>query len=279
MVMESLEQSVAAAVAGDPAALEAVLRAVKDDVYGLALRMLLHPADAEDATQEVLLRIVTRLSTFEGRSSFRTWAYRIAVRTVLNFRRGRTEPLELDFESFGADLLDGLGDEPPAALTAPERSRLRAEVKIACTQAMLMCLDRDQRMAYLLGVILELDHREASECLGITPAAYRKRLSRARAEVESFTREHCGMVASTAACRCGGRVARALSAGRIDPARLLFTTHPVRDVAPADAEALARALGAMCESDALMRSNPAYLAPERLLTRVRAAAAPTSGTE
>jgi RNA polymerase sigma factor (sigma-70 family) len=55
--------------------------------------MLYHPQDAEDATQEILVKILTRLSSFEGRSSFRTWLYRIAVNHLLNIRRSRVEDL------------------------------------------------------------------------------------------------------------------------------------------------------------------------------------------
>lgn len=53
--------------------------------------MLYHPQDAEDATQEILVNILTRLSCFEGRSSFRTWLYRIAVNHLLNIRRARVK--------------------------------------------------------------------------------------------------------------------------------------------------------------------------------------------
>jgi RNA polymerase sigma factor (sigma-70 family) len=53
--------------------------------------MLHHPQDAEDATQEILIKVLTRLSSFEGRSSFRTWLYRIVVNHVLNMKRGQEE--------------------------------------------------------------------------------------------------------------------------------------------------------------------------------------------
>jgi len=82
---------VARAKGGDREALEALVRRHQAWIYNIALRMLYHPQDAEDATQEILIKALTRLSSFEGRSSFRTWLYRIVVNHVLNMKRGRRE--------------------------------------------------------------------------------------------------------------------------------------------------------------------------------------------
>jgi RNA polymerase sigma factor (sigma-70 family) len=77
---------VAAAVNGDRCALEDVLRAVVDDVRRLAQRMLWHPQDAEDATQEILVKVATRLNTFRGDARVTTWVHRIAVNHLLTTR-------------------------------------------------------------------------------------------------------------------------------------------------------------------------------------------------
>lgn len=85
------ETLVARANTGDRPALEELIGRHQAWVYNIALRMLWEPADAEDATQEVLLKVITRLSTFQGRSRFRTWLYRIACNHVLGMKRGRAE--------------------------------------------------------------------------------------------------------------------------------------------------------------------------------------------
>src|SRR5712691_386510 len=95
---------VARARAGNREALEELVRRHQGWIYNIAVRMLYHPQDAEDATQEILLKAVTRLSSFEGRSSFRTWLYRIAVNHLLNTKRGRVERESLTFREYG----DGL---------------------------------------------------------------------------------------------------------------------------------------------------------------------------
>lgn len=264
----TLEEHVAAAANGDAVALDSVVRAVKDDVYGLAIRMLWYPADAEDATQEILIRVVTGLATFEGRSSFRSWVYRVSVRALLNVKRGKVEGRTMSFEDFGEDLLVGLDSSLSNSMHDAERAVLKREVRIACTQAMLLCLDREHRIAYLLGEILELEGSEAAECMEVSAATYRKRLSRARERVNSFAKANCGLVSRGAACSCEGRISLAVRTGRIDPKRLLFATHPVREVNQPEVEAVIDTIAAVCDGPTLMRSNPDYRAPEALLKSI-----------
>ena len=95
---------VALARSGNRRALEDLIRQHQEWIYNIAVRMLFHPQDAQDATQEILVKVVTRLSSFEGRSSFRTWLYRIVVNHVLNMRRGRVEDPHIDFHMYGEEL-------------------------------------------------------------------------------------------------------------------------------------------------------------------------------
>src|ERR1700688_2379600 len=91
---------------GDRQALEELVQRHQAWIYNIAVRMLYQPQDAEDATQEILIKVLTRLSSFEGRSSFRTWLYRIVVNHVLNMKRGRVEVQHesIDFAAYGAAL-------------------------------------------------------------------------------------------------------------------------------------------------------------------------------
>jgi hypothetical protein len=113
---------------------------------------------------------------------------------------------------FGEDLLDGLADEQQAA---PEDHIMLNELRIKCTMALLLCLDCDHRAAYVLGDILELEHMQAAEILDITSVNFRKRWSRARADVVGFTAVNCGLANPAAACSCRKRVPVALAQGRI----------------------------------------------------------------
>jgi RNA polymerase sigma factor (sigma-70 family) len=259
MVMAgSTPADIAAAQAGDAAALERVIREIQGKVYGLALRMLWHPQDAEDATQEILLRVVTHLSTFRGESRFSTWVYRVAANHLLNWRQSRLEAQELTFEAFGKDLEEGLCD--PEEL--PDAAVLYQEVRVGCTMGMLHCLDRQRRIAYILGEILELDNNEAAEVLAVKAPAYRKRLERARSQIVEFTRAHCGLVQPESACRCSRRLKRAIDLGRVDRDGLLFGGGP--DEARQFPKVLVRirALEEKQRTVALYRAQPAFAVPD-----------------
>ena len=197
---------------GDAKALESLVRGVQDRVHKLALRMLADPSLAQDATQEILIRIVTKLSTFRGDSSFETWTYRVATNYLLTARKIIAKDSGLSFQMFTDDLLDGLADEQNAA---PEDHVMLNELRLRCTMAMLLCLDREHRAAYVLGDVLEFEHGAAADVLDITPGTYRKRLSRARASVQDFTAKTCGMASPTAPCSCRKRLPSAMAMGCI----------------------------------------------------------------
>ena len=138
---------VARARTGDRGALEALVHRHQPWIYNIAVRMLYHPQDAEDAAQEILIKALTGLGSFEGRSSFRTWLYRIVVNHVLNTKRGRLEPEAMTFGCYG----HGLDSTPD--LDLPDQSSVGADVnvlveeaRITCTSGMLLCLDREQRL-------------------------------------------------------------------------------------------------------------------------------------
>jgi RNA polymerase sigma factor (sigma-70 family) len=181
--------------------------------------MLWNREDAEDATQEILVRTITRLAQFDFRSKLKTWVYRIGVNYILDVKKSPVERLQMTFEHFADDLAEGLSSDGPAEA---EQSLLTEEVKIGCTLGMLQCLDRPHRLAYILGEIFELPGPEAAESLGIAPALFRKRLQHARRAIESFTRAYCGLASDTAPCACHRRVPAALRTGRARPDALNF---------------------------------------------------------
>ncbi len=200
---------------GDAAALEHIVRAIQDRVYRLATRMLADPDAAQDATQEILIRVVTKLSTYRGDSKFDTWVYRVATNYLLTARKVIANDPGLTFPVFLDDLKDGLADETHAA---PEDHVLLNDLRVRCTMAMLLCLDRDHRAAYVLGEILELDHSEAADILDVSNANFRQRLSRARKKVQDFTASSCGLAGRSDVCSCPRRLGKAIETGRLGSA-------------------------------------------------------------
>lgn len=255
---------VAKAVDGDQDALAEVLRRVQDPVYRLALRMTGRPADAEDATQEILIRIMTRLASFRGEAALVTWAYRIGVNHLINLRRSPPQE-QLTVDAYRQDLLDGLS---APRYTGPDSELLAEEIRLLCTQALLQCLDRPGRAAYVLGEVLGLSGQEAAWVLGVSPPAYRKRLERARGQVREAMRGRCGLLDATAPCRCGKRVNYAIGKGRIGPDVPMMATHPTRGTAK-----VATDLSQLRNVGELLRAHPDYAAPESrteaILTLIR----------
>ena len=190
----SLEDLAQAAAAGDAKAADAIVRALADDVYRLSLRMLWHPEDAEDATQEILVKVLTHLSTFRRESSLRTWVFRVSANHLLSVKQSRLEKQQWSFDGLANDLSDGIGEPVLSGVTSADQKAIIEEIKIGCTQAMLLCLDREHRLAYMLGDVFELDGAVAADILDIEPAAYRKRLQRAREQIQTFMRSNCGLV-------------------------------------------------------------------------------------
>ena len=247
---------IAAALDGDREALGRVVGAIQPMVYRLALRFFGHPQDAEDAGQEALIQIVTRLDRFKGRSAFSTWVYRVATNKFLSMARTRNERHALSFEEFDRDLATvSMTSKLPTIEDVDERL-LMEEAKIGCTLAMLRCLDRGHRMAYVLGEIMELDHTTGAEILAISPAAFRKRLQRARTRITELMRARCGLFDSANACRCHLRVPVAIELGRIDPHDLLYATSAEQARRFPQVLQVIRRLDEAERAGALYRSHP-----------------------
>lgn len=219
----TIEDAAQRAIAGDKDALNQLVTALQDDVYGISLRMLCNREDAEDATQEILIRIVTRLSQFDFRSRLKTWAYRVAVNYLLDVKKSAAERMRMTFEQLAEDITAGLGEpELPEA----EQSLLVEEVKIGCSFGMLQCLDREHRLAYILGEVMELQGPEGAEMLAISPELFRKRLQLARAHMLRFMKSYCGLTSDAAPCRCNRLVPAALRSSKISSETCNFAALP-----------------------------------------------------
>lgn len=229
------QELVQLAKGGSQAALEELVVRHQAWIYNLALRMVHHPEDAKDATQEVLIKLFTRLSTFDGRSSLRTWLYRIVVNHLLNMQRRRAELRGITFEEYGR-ALDGMPDaELPDPQAAPADVKLLvAEARIGCTSGMMLCLDREQRLIFILGSIFGVSDTVGAELLDLSRNNFRQRLARARRDLQNFMQDKCGLVNTANPCRCAKKTRGFIAAGHIDPNKLRFATERVthvRDVA------------------------------------------------
>jgi RNA polymerase sigma factor (sigma-70 family) len=221
---------------GDRSALETLVLRHQAWIYNIAVRMVFQPQDAEEVTQEVLIKVITKLSTFKGESAFRTWLYRIAANHVLNMKRRSAETKVTTFADYGA-AIEGTPDlDFPDPKSVPvEAPLLVEETKNSCTMGMLLCLDRKQRLIFTLGAIFGASDAVGADVLEMTADNFRQCLARARRDLHNFMNHQCGLVNRNNPCRCPKKTRGFIDAGHVDPQNLLFVplhVERVRDVAP-----------------------------------------------
>lgn len=220
---QEIQAFVNKATAGDKEALETLVSGVQDIVFNLSLRMLGTFADAEDATQDILLKMITHLSSFRGESSFTTWVISIAVNHLKNYKRHMFARYPLSFEYYGNDIENAKILDVPDLTQNVEKAVLAEELKMSCTNVMLQCLDAESRCIFILGTMFQIDSRIAGDILDMTPEAYRQRLSRIRRKMADFLEQYCGEYGS-GRCKCKDRVNYAIQNHRINPLQPDYTT-------------------------------------------------------
>jgi RNA polymerase sigma factor (sigma-70 family) len=205
------------ALKGDKKSLSDLIQQNQGYIYNVALKMFNSIEDAEDLTQEVLIKIITNLASYNStKSQFRTWAYRIAFNHFLNRKKAEYEKAITNF----GDFFSAIESVPEINLSDEEESEMKllvSESKVSCMAGMLMCLDREQRLIYIVGEIFEIDHQVASEIFQITPDNFRQKLSRTRKDLYQWMNNKCGLVNNGNPCRCNKKTKGFIANGWVNP--------------------------------------------------------------
>jgi RNA polymerase sigma-70 factor (ECF subfamily) len=173
-------QLVISAQAGDRLALDRLLRLHYDRVHAVCRRIVGTAHDADDAAQEAMIRIVKGLRSFDGRSSFGTWAYRIASNTALDeLRKRRRRPM---LHVVGDD-----GEAPDVVDRLAERRVDSVADRLSIDDA-IASLPDDFRAAVVLRDVADLDYSEIADVLGVPIGTVKSRIARGR----SLLADHLG---------------------------------------------------------------------------------------
>jgi RNA polymerase sigma-70 factor (ECF subfamily) len=175
---------------GDSAATERLVLKYQNRLYNVVLKICADPDDAAELTQETFVKILENLSTFEGRSSFYTWAFRIAVNLTLNYcqRNAKLVVRSLDIEEEQhssqarhaiKELLSDDSSPDPEAMAANKELH---EIALAA----LARLDEAQKAVLVLRDIEGMSYARIAEVLGIEIGTVRSRLSRARTKLRDI---------------------------------------------------------------------------------------------
>lgn len=231
---------IALAREGSKVALEALIKKHQHYIYNVALKMTLSPFDAEDITQEVLIKVITNLAQFKAESNFRTWLYRITFNHFLKMKKVWLEDYITSFDQYGNEI-NQMENTELSEMEKVEMQELIEEAKISCMSGMLLCLDREQRLVYILGEIFGIDHALGSQILEISKDNFRQRLSRARKDLYNFMNKKCGLVNQSNPCRCDRKTKSFIKAGWVDKDKMKYNTSFLKKIyeeAPKKAEEL-----------------------------------------
>lgn len=213
------------ALNGDKASLTNLIKEHQKYIFNVALKMINNLEDAEDITQEILVKLVTNLAKYDPtKGKFRTWLYRITFNHFLNLKKQSYEKVITSFDVF-FDFIEGSAE---INLTDNEEKEMQLEIeesKVACMAGMLMCLDREQRLVYIVGEVFEIDHNIASEIFETSPDNFRQKLSRTRKDLHQWMHNRCGLVNKDNPCRCPKKTKGFIANGWVNPNNLKWHSN------------------------------------------------------
>ncbi len=175
---------------GDSAAMERLILKYQNRIFNVILKMCTNPHDAAELTQETFVKIIQSIAKFESKSSFYTWAFRIAVNLTLNHcqRNARFEIRSLNsgdcgHRSEGTQALSELlsDDSSPD----PEKVAQNKELCEIAVQS-LMKLDEEQKAVVILRDIEGMNYAQIADVLQVKLGTVRSRLSRARSRLREI---------------------------------------------------------------------------------------------
>ena len=259
--VETDHQLITETLAGSRESLTALVERHQPWIYNLAFRMVLTPEDAEDVTQEVLVKLITKLSSFDpAKAKFRTWLYRVVTNHVLNMKKRGAEQGVSDFDAYYGGILS----VPDQNLDAsPENQAMIEDLKAGCVQGVLLCLERKVRLVFILSVGFRVTDVQGSEILDLSRENFRKILSRARARLHQYMSGNCGVINEEAPCRCRKKIKGFIDAGWKTADRLVYAAPrqpKLREVLQQRVETVGDELHT--EFVSLFGDHPFYQAPE-----------------
>lgn len=176
---------------------------VQDMVFNLSLRMLGTVPDAEDAAQEILVKVMTRLASFRGESSFATWVFRVAANHLKTCRKGMFAAHPLSFELYGEDIASGRERDLPDLSGGVDRALLEQELQALLHQRHAAMPGPGEPLRLHPGHHVPSGQPGGGRGAGADPEAYRQRLSRARKKMAAFLGRYCGLGGGVCACAAG----------------------------------------------------------------------------
>ena len=215
------KELIEAACNGSIEAMDKLVKLHQRFIYNVALKFSKDTNDAADLTQEVLIKMITKLGLFQNKSSFRTWLYRIVMNHFISSKR-KTNKEFSSFEDMGIFADYTHNDEEMTLEEQVKYSDNITQIRNSCMSSMLLCLDNQQRVVFILGGVFNLKSTIASPLLGISAENFRKQLSRAKADLFQFMDNKCGLMNAANPCRCHKKTMGFIKEGKVDIGTMTF---------------------------------------------------------
>ena len=168
----------------------------------------------------------------------------------------------MSFDEYAAVIDAGHSDTVSHARNAGELALLEEEVKVSCTQGLLLCLEETDRMIYILTVVMNYNSREGAEVLNISPENFRQRLARSRKKIRAFLESKCGLANADNPCRCTKKIDFLIDQRLFDPGALRYAHLTRRSID------MVAALEELERDAAIYQSVPPLKTPEELRHRL-----------
>lgn len=264
--MEKIVSEVNKAKAGDQKALNILIGIVSDKIFNIAVYFLGEHHLAEDATQDILIKIISNFDKLKEPEKFENWSYSLASNHLRNFKRDSKRYAHISFEAMTRDSESHLNMPDHDSKVIEDIKELAYELKVSCTIAMLMCLNKEERLVFLYSCLLKQNSKTGGQLLEISSDNFRKKLSRAKQKLNNFISNNCGLLNPDNSCKCKIRVNYALSQKRISKEKLYYISENYIK----NNESLAEKIDKMEELEDLnsvFHNNPNYNLPNEIISK------------
>jgi RNA polymerase sigma-70 factor (ECF subfamily) len=183
-------------------------------IYNLCYKMTGSREDAEDIVQKTFLQAHLSMDRFREESKLSTWLYAIAKNLCYQYLSNKKRSTFLSFQKLIIDNQSGNQDHLYSGI---EKEYYIKQVREGCLLGLLRCLPLQQRLAFILHVLLHVDFNSVAAILGKSESAARTLAHRARKSIKAFLCEHCSLYHSGNPCSCDNFISFSLERGWIEP--------------------------------------------------------------
>lgn len=231
-------------------------------IFNLCYKMTGSRQDAEDILQKTFMQAYLSMDGFREESKISTWLYVIARNLCyqhLNQKKRNS------FRNYHKLIIDTQFSKPPESLTRLETDYYISQVREGCLLGLLRCLPMQQRLAFILRVLLRLDIKTVADILGKSESAVRILAHRARKSIKEFLCEHCSLYQSGKPCSCENFINFSIARGWIHCAQAGQTNQTTM----LDVDAIACDIDELKKITLLYSSIPGYDPSDQLVQRLK----------